>query len=110
MKLVFSILLATFVLFQGAAYAKTVSGQVVSTDTTANSLTVSHANAETGTDENVVLWVKDTTTFSGAASLAELKTGDAVSVDAEEDAATQNWIATSVTLSQPSAPAATPAQ
>ena len=106
MQLVMAILLATFVLYQGAAYAKTVSGKVVSTDAVVNTLTLSQKNAVTGVDENVVVSVKPTTTYSGASALADLKAGDEVSVEADEDAATSSWVATSVKKAE--APAAAP--
>ena len=103
MQLVMAILLATFVVFQGAAYAKMVSGKVVSADALANTLTLSEKNALTGADENVVLSVKETTTYSGAMGLADLKAGEEVSVEAEEDAATKSWVATSVKTEAPAA-------
>ena len=96
MQVVMLILLATFMLVQGVAYAKTVEGKVVSTDVAANSLTVSKTDAVTGASEDVVISVTDTTTYSGAASLIELKAGDQVSVEAEQDAVTSKWNASSV--------------
>lgn len=94
-KLVIVLMLATLV-FQGAAYAKLVGGKVVSTDPAANTVTVSQTNPETGAVENVTISVNEKTTYAGADSLSGLKADDEVWVDAEEDAATMNWIATSV--------------
>ena len=105
MNLVISILLATFVLYQGAAYAKLVGGKVVSTDATAKSLTISRINLATGAEENVVVGVTDTTTYSGVASLADLKAGEEVWVDATEDATTKAWTASSVQVLKAEAPA-----
>ena len=107
MQLVMAILLATFVLYQGTAYAKAVSGKVVSTNVVANTLTLSEKNAVTGADENTVVSVNATTVYSGVSALADLKAGDEVSVEAEQDAATNNWIATSVKKAE--APAEVPA-
>ncbi len=109
MQLVMAVLLATFVLYQGAAYAKTVSGKMVSTDALANTLTLSQKSVVTGTDENVAVSVKATTTYSGVSALADLKAGDEVSVEAEQDAATNSWIATSVTKAEAPATATTTA-
>ena len=108
MQLVLAVLLATFVLYQGAAYANTVLGKVVSADAVANTLTLSQKDAVTGADTNVVVSVKATTTYSGVSALADLKAGDEVSVEAKEDAATKSWVASSVTKAEavPAAPAA----
>ena len=103
MQLAMAILLATFVLYQGAAYAKMVSGKVVSADAIANTLTLSEKNALTGADENVVISVNGTTAYSGVLGLADLKADDEVSVEAEEDAATKSWVATSVKTEAPAA-------
>ena len=118
MKLAIAILIATFVVFQGAGYADLVKGNVVSTDIAAKSLTISRLNATTGAQEQVAVSVTDTTAFSGVASLAELKAGDEVWVDATEDPATKNWAAASVkrsllqtaTSETPAVPAPTPTQ
>ncbi len=107
MQLVMVVLLATFVLYQGAAYAKTVSGTVVSADALANTLTLSQKDVITGADTNAVVSVTATTTYSGVSALADLKAGDEVSVEANEDAVTKSWVATSVTKAEaaPAAPA-----
>ena len=108
-QIVMAILVATLMICQGAAYAQLVNGKVVSADPAAKSLTISRTNAETGASEDVVIWTNEQTAFSGTASLEELKAGDEVWVDAEEDAATKNWIATSIQLLQAQAEApATP--
>jgi len=65
MQIVFSILVAALMLFQGAAFAKTVEGKVVSTDVLASTLTVSQTDAETATAEDVTVSVSETTTYSG---------------------------------------------
>ena len=96
MRILATLLLVTLIVFQGAAYAKTVEGSVVSTDATANTLTVSQTDAATGAAESVTVSVTASTTYSGAASLGELQAGDAVSVEAEQDAVTGSWNASSV--------------
>ena len=110
MQLVMAVLLATFVLYQGAAYAKMVSGKVVSTDVVANTLSLSQMNLVTGIDENVVISVKDTTTYSGVSALADLKAGDEVSVEADEDLTTKSWVASSVSTTKAETPLATTVQ
>ncbi len=105
-KLVIALMLATLV-FQGAAYAKLVGGKVVSTDVASNTVTLSQTNPETGASENVTVSVNDKTTYAGTDSLSGVKADDEVWVDAEEDAATKAWVATSVQVLQaPVAPAA----
>ncbi len=105
-KLVIALMLATLVL-QGAAYAKLVGGKVVSTNAVANTVTISQTNPETGVNENVAVGVNDKTAYAGVDSLSGLKADEEVWVDAEEDAATKNWVATSVQrLGAPAAPAA----
>jgi len=105
-KLVIALMLATLVL-QGAAYAKLVGGKVVSTNAVANTVTISQTNPETGVNENVAVGVNDKTAYAGVDSLSGLKADEEVWVDAEEDAATKNWVATSVQrLEAPAAPAA----
>lgn len=105
-KLVIAMMLVTLV-FQGAAYAKLVGGQVVSADVAANTVTISQTNPETGANENVTVWVNDKTTYAGVDSLSGINADNEVWIDAEEDAATKNWIATSVQLLEaPAAPAA----
>ena len=106
MQLAIAILVAAFALYQGSAYAKLVGGKVVSTDAAANSITISQVNPETGTEENVVFSLKDSTTYSGVDSLAGLKAGDEVWADAEEDATTKAWTANSVQRLEVTAPAA----
>ncbi len=96
MKLVITILVAALALYQGTAFAQLVSGKVVSTDATAKSITISKANAETGANEDVTVWVNDETAYTGVDSLAGLATGNEVLVEAEEDAASKNWMAMSV--------------
>lgn len=95
-ELAITALVAALVLYQGTAFAQLISGKVASTDATAKSITISQTNAETGTNEDVTVWVKDETAYTGVDSLAELMAGDEVLVETEEDAATKNWMATSV--------------
>ena len=106
-KLVIAFMLATLV-FQGAAYAKLVGGKVVSTDAAANTVTISQTNPETGDNENVTVSVNDKTAYVGVDSFAGIQADKEVWVDAEEDATTKNWVATSVqALEAQAAPAAT---
>ena len=91
------VLVSALALIQGAAFAKSIEGKVADVDATANTLTVSSTD-ETGMEAKSVLSVSDATTFSGVASLGELKVDDKVTVEAEEDAATSSWKATSVTV------------
>ncbi len=104
--MIFALLLAVACVFQGAAFAETVSGKVVSADSAANSLKIAKADSAAGAEEQVTVWVKPDTAFSGAASLADLKEGEEVSIEAAQDAATGNWQASSVKVAAAAAPAA----
>ncbi|OGW86399.1 MAG: hypothetical protein A3C35_05560 [Omnitrophica bacterium RIFCSPHIGHO2_02_FULL_46_11] len=98
-KLAIAVLVVFFAVSQGTAHADMVKGNVASIDNAAKSLTINRVNATTGAEEQVAISVTDTTAFSGTASLEELKAGDEVWVDATEDPATKNWVASSVKLS-----------
>ena len=100
-----SILLVAFVVFQGTADAKVVLGKVDSIDATAKTLSVSTTDPATGAEEKVSISVPSTATFSGVTSLDELKAGDAVEVEAEQDVTTSGWNATSVKTTPAAAPA-----
>ena len=84
-------------LMAGTAFAKSIDGKVVSTDAAANTLVVSSMD-DAGAAKESTLSVSGNTAYVGVASLAELKAGDQVTVEAEEDAATGAWNATSVEL------------
>ena len=106
---VISILFVGFVAFQGTASAKLVLGKVESVDATAKTLSVNTPDATTGTEKKVSISIPETATFSGVSSLDQIKSGDEVWVEAEEDAATGGWKATSVQVTtevKPAAPAA----
>ena len=84
-------------LMSTVAYAASIEGKVVSTDAEKNQLVVSSMDAA-GTASESNLAVSADTAFVGVASLAELKAGDQVKVEANEDAATGTWNAASVEL------------
>ena len=101
------VMLVAFVAFQGVASAKTVSGKVAKVDAATNKISVSYTDPATSKEESAEISIKTDTAFSGAASLADLKEGEDVSVEAAEDAATGGWNATSVKVSAPAAKEAT---
>ena len=84
-------------LISTVAYAASIEGEVVSTDAAGNKLVVSSMD-DAGAAKESTLSVSGNTAYVGVASLAELKAGDQVTVEAEEDAATGAWNATSVEL------------
>ena len=84
---------ASAVMFLGTGFAKEVSGKVASVDAAGNKLTISIADAAGATSDKDV-WVNADATFAGVAALNELKAGDQVSVEAEEEAG--NWKASKV--------------
>ena len=85
---------ASAVMFLGTGFAKEVSGKVASIDAATSKLTISVAGVN-GAEESKDIWVKSDASFSGVAALNELKAGDKVSVEAEEEAG--NWKASKVT-------------
>ena len=87
-------------LMAGTAFAKSIEGKVVSTDAAANTLVVSSTD-EAGNASESSLTVSGNTAYVGVASLGELKAEDQVTVQAEEDAATGSWNASSVELVTP---------
>ena len=95
------VLAVALTLFQGVANAKVVSGKITGIDATANKLSISYTDLATSKEEQVEIAVKPETTYSGVASLGDLKEGQEVSVEAEEDAATGGWSATSIKAEEP---------
>ncbi len=83
------------VMFLGTGFAKEVSGKVAAVDTAGSKLTISIADAS-GAASQKDIWVKSDASFAGVAALNELKAGDQVSVEAEEEAGTGNWKASKV--------------
>ena len=90
--------LVAFLVFQGSASAKMVSGKLLGVDTTAKSLSLNTIDPATGSEKKVDVMVSGSTTYSGMGikAIEDLKAGQEVWVDAEEDIATGNWKATSV--------------
>ena len=86
---------ASAVMFLGTGFAKEVSGKVASIDAATNKLTISMADA-TGAMSQKDIWVKTDAAYTGVAALNELKAGDQVSVEAEEEAGTGNWKASKI--------------
>ena len=106
---VWGLLFVALVVFQGVASAKEVSGKIAGTDAAANRLSLTAADPASGKESNVDILVNSTTTYAGAASLADLTVGQEVTVEATEDAASGGWIADSVKVAEPlnqAAPAA----
>ena len=86
------VLLVAVVAFQGLALAATVSGKVEKVDAATNMVTLT-----TAAGEKKEISVKPETTYAGVASLADLKEGQDVSIEAsEEGEGSGKWAATSV--------------
>ena len=90
-------------IFSGIASAELVSGKVQSTDPAAKSVEVMRVNPATGAEEKLVITVQDQTTFSGVQSLEQLKQGDEVWAEVEQDKTSNNWKATSIEVGAPNA-------
>ena len=101
-QMIVVLLLVTLVAGQGLVWAEAVAGKINSVNAEAKSISVAKTAAD-GAMENVEIWVKDDTQYSGAASLAELQAGDEVTIEAEADATTGNWMANSVEVKAPAA-------
>ena len=84
---------ACAVMFLGTGFAKEVSGKVASIDGATGKLTLSVSDAAGAASQKDIL-VKADATFSGVKALNELKAGDQVSVEAEEEAG--NWQASKI--------------
>jgi hypothetical protein len=91
---VLGLLIAAFAI-QGTSFAKLVSGKVDSVDGTGNKLTITSTNVSTGAEEKSDIWVKSDATFSGVQALNELKNGDEVWVEADQNG--EKWEASKVT-------------
>jgi len=107
-----NLIVAAFVvcalIVSGAAFAEMLSGKIAATDAEKNSVSITKTNGE-----NVDVLVKSGASFSGVTSFDQLKEGQDVTVEAEQDAATGAWNATYVEVSAPAeeaAPEAAPAQ
>lgn len=87
---------AVLMLGQGTASAKSVSGKIAAVDSRAGVMEVAQQNG----GEKVVVGLTMGTSFSGVASAAELRPGDQVSLDADLEASSGKWTATTVKVSQ----------
>lgn len=105
------VLFVAFVMVQGIASAKMVVGKVKSVDNTAKSISVANTDPMTGAETVVTVEVPADASLSGVASLAELKEGADVWVDANEDVASSKLIAASLKVTSPAvtAPVEAPA-
>lgn len=86
---------ASAVLFLGTGFAKEISGKVASVDGATGKLTIAIAEAG-GAEAQKDVWVNADAAFSGVAALNELKAGDQVSIEAEEETGTGNWKASKI--------------
>lgn len=95
-----SLMLLALVAFQGVASAKEVSGTIAGIDAAANKMSLSTQD-ESGAESSVDILVNATTSYAGAASLADLTVGQQVSVEASEDVIAGGWMASSVKVAEP---------
>ena len=93
---ILGLVLTTALLLCGSAAAKMVNGKVSSIDLQTKRLTLQTTDAVTGQASESEMWIHDEAAFRGAASLADLKPGDTVWVEADEDPE-GNWEARQVT-------------
>ena len=88
-------LLFTVFAVQASALAKMVSGTVDAVDAEGKKLTIATTDAA-GAASKAEVWVKEDAAYTGVAALNELKAGDAISVEAEQDEQ-GNWKASNIT-------------
>ena len=89
-------MLVTAFAFQASALAKMVSGKIDGMDAEMKKLTISITDAVTGAESKADVWVNEGASYSGVAALNELKKGDMIAVEAEQDEK-GNWKASTVT-------------
>jgi hypothetical protein len=92
----FAILLA-FV-FSSPVSAKMINGKVSLADSETRKLIVQTVDAVTGGTSESEIWINEDAAWSGADSIAALKAGDTIWVEAEQDPE-GNWKASKVTRS-----------
>lgn len=108
-KKIFIAVFAALLALQGAAYAENITGKVVSVNAGEKSIAIERAGADAAQPETLNISVAPETKFVGVASLEELKGGEAVSIEAEKDAASGRYSATSVSASGSTQPSASSA-
>ena len=101
-QVIIAVLAVAFVAFASNAFAKEVKGKVVSVDAATKAVKLT----EEGSTTEVTVKAGDATQYTGVASLDELKAGADVTVEAEQDAATGDWKASSIKTVEAAAPAA----
>jgi Cu/Ag efflux protein CusF len=87
------------VLIQSAAYAESITGNIVSVDASAMRLVVNHKAIKTGKQAEKAFSVNPNTKLNGFASLKDLKVGEKVTVKATTNPKTHTEDATSINLS-----------
>lgn len=87
MSKVLSVLLLVAVFGVQAAYADTLSGKIAGVNVAESSISVSSHNEETHTDETLSVAVSPETVFTGVVTLADLKEGQEVSIEADKNEA-----------------------
>ena len=94
----FAIFIGMFLIVTSLAQAKMISGQVSGVDSGTRKVSVSTVDPATGQSSTSDIWLNPDATYSGVASLDEIKSGDQIWMEAEEDSE-GNLRATKVTKS-----------
>lgn len=95
MKKMLTMVLVAACMFSGVALAALVEGEVVSVDAAQNKLILKTMDDQGAASESSVV-TDASTKLTGVASLAELAAGDEVWAEAEQDATTKDWKASSI--------------
>ena len=91
-----AMILAGSLMLGTSAHAELVGGKVVNVDPGSKTLTINQTNLETEAQENIKVRVIGQTDLLGLESFSNIKVGDEVWVEAEEDYVANNWIASSI--------------
>lgn len=94
--LVFLVILTGLFMFGTKAGAELIGGKVVNIDSTTNTITISQTGLETDSEENVLVQIGSETTLTGLESFSNIKIGDEIWAEAEEDEAANRWVASSI--------------
>ncbi len=87
---VFLLVAAGFLFFARPVFAKMVNGKVVSVDAATRKLTLNVTDAVSGKDTSTDLWLDADAALTGITAVSDLKAGDGVWVETDQDSE-GNW-------------------
>lgn len=84
------VLMAVVLCFEGTAHAEILEGRVISVDSSANTVRVST------TQGDVVVAIPPAARLQGVSGINDLKSGDNISFDANQDIGAGSWVASTL--------------